>query len=98
MKLFGKHLHSLTHAICVAVVSAASPGFARADIMDVDPTFLQLTQSIDIRTAIAVSVLSLIILAALRKADFMGKFGIWGGRFIIFVLVVLSIGLWATQV
>lgn len=53
---------------------------------------------IDIRIATAVSVLSLIILAGLRQADFKGRFGMWVGRFIVFLLVILNIGLWSTQV
>lgn len=59
---------------------------------------LHWTSSIDMRAAFLTSAISILILFAVGKTDFKSPFGIWGGRFIIFVLVVLNIALWTTQV
>jgi hypothetical protein len=60
--------------------------------------FMQWTSSIDVRTAFIVSALSVLVLFAVSKIDFKSPLGIWGGRFVIFALVILNIALWGTQV
>lgn len=62
------------------------------------PSLMQWTSSIDVRTAFIVSAISVVILFGVGKIDFKSPLGIWGGRFIIFALVMLNLALWSTQV
>jgi hypothetical protein len=83
-----------TRLLSSAIGTLACLSTARA----AEPTLRQLTNAIDIKTAVLCSVISILLLLWLRRADYKSPFGIWGGRFIIFILVVSNIFLWTTQI
>lgn len=78
---------------CFSVVEAAEPTTAEGT-----GALQHFTREIDVRMAFLVSLISIGLLVALWKADYKSPFGIWGGRFIIFMLVVSNIFLWSTQI
>jgi hypothetical protein len=88
----------LLQLLGVSITATSAAIAADASAKTETSTLLQWTNAIDMRAAFLTSVLSVVILFAIGKTDFKSPFGIWGGRFIIFVLVVLNIALWATQV
>jgi len=83
----------------LAVSTATSAAIAaEAAAKTETQSLLQWASSIDVRAAFITSAISILILFAIGKTDFKSPFGIFGGRFIIFFLVVLNIAVWSTQV
>jgi len=84
--------------LAISIAASSSASAAETPAPAETSALLQWTNSIDVRAAFLTSIISIVILYAVGKTDFKSPFGFWGGRFIIFVLVVLNIALWSTQV